>query len=80
MYTTRMRNTILAVTNSQLKGENVEQMNYFAPYFDSITLKEAIFRTYAREKFSAYYQVYVCKGLKYDSDSLKQIFKTRIFE
>jgi len=72
--------TVLAVTNSQLKGKNVNQMNYFAPYFDSIELKESIFCPYAREKFSAYYQVYLCKGLKYDSDSLKQIFKTRIFE
>jgi len=72
--------TILAVTNSQIKSVNINQMSYFAPYFDSIELKESVFCPYARENFSAYYQVYLCKGLKYDSDSLKQIFKTRIFE
>jgi hypothetical protein len=72
--------TILAVTNSQTKGANINQMRYFAPYFKSIELKESLFCPYARENFSAYYQVYVCKGLKYDSDSLKRIFKHKIFE
>jgi hypothetical protein len=72
--------TVLAVTNSQLKAININQMSYFAPYFDSIELKESVFCPYARENFSTYYQVYLCKGLKYNSDSLKQIFKTRIFE
>jgi hypothetical protein len=71
---------VLAVTNSQIKGININQERYFAPYFDSIELTESVFCPYARENFSAYYQVYLCKGLKINSDSLKQIFKTRIFE
>ena len=72
--------TIIAVGNSSQKEDYLYQMNYFKPGFDSIEVKESVFCPYARDNFNAYFQIFLCKGLKYDSDSLKYILKNRIFE
>jgi hypothetical protein len=71
--------TIIAVGQSYRLEEYVWPMKYFGQYVDSIELKESIFCPYARQNADTYYHVFLCKGLKYDSEYLKKVRKVDVF-
>lgn len=71
--------TIIAVGQSYKPEQYVWPMKYFGQYFESIELKESIFCPYARQNADTYYHIFLCKGLKYNSDYLKKVRKTDVF-
>ena len=52
----------------------------YEQFFDKVEATEHVFCPYARDDRNAYFHIFICKGLKFDSEALKQIFKDRIFE
>lgn len=72
--------TIIAVANAKSPADSIRIASFFAPSFENINWKQAVFCPYSRTSSNAYYMLYLGDGLKYNSDSLKVRYKDYIFE
>lgn len=64
---------VITIGESNYKKSNWEQ------YFDKVEEAGIIENHYASDKSWYNYQVFICRGIKYNSDELKQLFKNQIF-
>ncbi|TAJ14065.1 hypothetical protein DMA11_06850 [Marinilabiliaceae bacterium JC017] len=72
--------TIIAVANAYTPADSVGIGSFFAASFENFTWEEAVFCPFARDKYNAYYMIYLGEGLKFNSEGLKQKYKDFIFE
>lgn len=72
--------TIIVIANAESPADSLGIGSFFAPSFEKLTWKEAVFCPYSRTSTNAFYMLYLGEGLKYDSDSLKLMYQHYIFE
>lgn len=72
--------TIIVVAHAKSPSDSVRTGSFFAPAFEKLEWKNAVFCPYARTSDNAYYMLYLGEGLKYDSDTLIVKYKDYIFE
>ncbi|MBI9063695.1 MAG: glycosyltransferase family 39 protein [Marinilabiliaceae bacterium] len=72
--------TIIVVANAKSPADSLGIGSFFAPAFDKLTWKQAVFCPYARTSSNAYYMLYLGEGLRFNSDTLKLRYEDYIFE
>jgi hypothetical protein len=72
--------TIIAIGNTHLIEEYPKWISIYQQLFDKVEVTSHIFCPNARDDRNACFHVYICRGLKYDSEGFKQLFHDRIFE
>lgn len=72
--------TMIAICNSNSKDNIENRLNYYKQYFNSVELKEQIFNQYSEDKSDCYINIFLCRGLKYNSETMKKQLKYRVFE
>jgi len=66
--------TIIALRNGDAG------IDFFEPYFEEVKPARKIYNPYADEESKLWQTIYICKNPKQDFDTMKILFKNRIFE
>ena len=72
--------TVIAICNSNSKDNIEERLNYYKQYFHEVALKEQLFNQYSEDKTDYYLNIFLCRDMKYDAETMKGKMKYRIFE
>jgi hypothetical protein len=68
----KMPNTIIALS--------YQVGDFFETYFNNVALVKTIYNPYSNNEEELYQKIYICKDPKQDFDTMKDLFKTRVFE
>lgn len=71
---------VIAIGNTHLPGESDIWLNNFSRLFNSVEHDSYLFCRYARDDRNTTLHVYICKGMKTDSEEYRRLHKDRIFE
>lgn len=71
---------MIAICNSNTKNNYEERSSYYKQFFNKVELKEQLFNQYSEDKTDYYINIFLCQGLKYDSEEMKVRMQHRIFE
>jgi hypothetical protein len=72
--------TIIAIGNSHLPEDYPKWTGIYEQLFDKVEISSHVFCPFARDDRNACFHIFICHGLKVDSDGFKQLFRERIFE
>lgn len=72
--TGQMPKTIIAFSNGDAGRD------FFEPFFEEVNPVRKIYNPYADEESKLWQTIYICKNPKQDFDTMKILFKNRIFE
>lgn len=72
--------TVIAICNSSSKEDFEMSLNNYKQYFSQVELKEQLFNQFSEDKTDYYLNIFLCRDLKYDSETMKKKMKHRIFE
>ncbi len=71
---------VIAIFNSKTKEESKARLEYYKEYFSDVELKEQLFNQYTNDETDYYFNIFLCRGIKFDSKTMAIKMKHRIFE
>jgi hypothetical protein len=72
--------TMIAIGNTHLPEEYQVWINSYLQLFEKVESASYIFCPYARDDRNSCFHIYICRGIKYDSEGFRQNFRNRVFE
>jgi hypothetical protein len=71
---------VIAVSNTNRKEGYKNRLEYYKEYFNVVELKEQLFNQYTNDETDYYFNIFLCRGIKFDSKTMAIKMKHRIFE
>ncbi len=71
---------VIAVVNSNSKEDYRARLDFYREYFNDVELKEQLFNQYTNDETDYFFNIFLCRGIKFDSKAMTLKMKHRIFE
>jgi 4-amino-4-deoxy-L-arabinose transferase-like glycosyltransferase len=71
---------VIAVSNTNNKEDYKNRLEYYKEYFNFVELKEQLFNQYTNDETDYYFDIFLCRDIKYDSKTMTINMRHRIFE
>ena len=71
---------VIAVSNTKTKEEYKTRLEYYKEYFNDVELKEQLFNPYTNDETDYYFNIFLCRGIRFDSKTMSIKMKHRVFD
>ncbi len=75
-----INSTAIAIFNTKDTVSYKERIWSYGRFYESVELVEQIFNPYANDESKIYFNIYICRGLKYNRETFLEKMEYRIFE
>jgi 4-amino-4-deoxy-L-arabinose transferase-like glycosyltransferase len=71
---------VIAVFNTNKKEDYKTRLQYYKEYFNDVEFKGQLFNQFTNDETDYYFNIFLCRGIKYNSKTMAEKMKHRIFE
>jgi hypothetical protein len=71
---------VIAIFNTETKEEYKSILDHYKVYFNDMELKEQLFNQYTNDETDYYFNIFLCRGIEFDSKTMAIKMKHRVFE